>query len=154
MQYPIEFISAVIILSADHTRLAAFYRDVLGVQIKASAHGDIPHFECDLGDIHFAIYPRPKGLTGGQDCAQKMKVAFAVPNLQAMIDRLAAHGIALEYPPEEKGFATMTAVRDPDENLVELTQLSSNWLSYLRGRSLSQRDMVKRLAEVSASAPE
>ena len=57
----IEFLSAVLILSPDPERLAAFYRDKLGIPLIAEEHGSGAHWGCELGDIHFAIHPGDPG---------------------------------------------------------------------------------------------
>ena len=54
MSERIEFLSAVLLVSRDAGRLAAFYRDVLGVPLAEEQHNDNQlHWGCTLGDLHF-----------------------------------------------------------------------------------------------------
>jgi hypothetical protein len=49
---PIEFLSAVLLVSKDPQRLADFYRDVIGVPLQEERHGDsLPHWGCTLGEF-------------------------------------------------------------------------------------------------------
>lgn len=139
------FISAVIILSGQPSTVASFYRDALGIPLIASDHGGSPtHYECELGDIHFAVHPLPEDALQ-PPAAARVKFALAVADLDAALARLNALGIAPRYPPEKLPFATMTAIEDPDGNIVELTQLSDRWLRYLRNRPAHERDVVEYL---------
>ena len=103
------------------------------------------HFECELGDVHFAIHPRAVGASAAANSS--IKFALAVASLDQALDALAASGVRPEYPPVDRGFARMTAIRDPDGNLVELTELSESWLRYLGGRPARERDLIASLVE-------
>ena len=64
-------------------------------------------------------------------------------DLPAMIAWLEECGIALCYPPAELGTQSqITAVRDPDGNLVELTQLGPGWLDHLQAHRADGHDLV------------
>lgn len=140
----IEFVSAIIIASADAEGLADFYRRGLGIALEPSAHGEgPPHFECELGDLHFAVHP-----TGPvqPDCvAPRIRIAFAVRDLDAALERLRLLGTVPKRPPVERGFARMVAVEDPDGNLIELTQLTARWLAYIGSRDVAKRDVTKAM---------
>ena len=45
------------------------------------------------------------------------------------------------------GFAKMTAIRDPDGNYIEITELSGGWLRHLVERRRRGFDLVGRLTE-------
>ena len=52
----VRSVSALLLISADATGLARFYRDVLGLALQEEVHDGVPlHYACDLGDVHFAI---------------------------------------------------------------------------------------------------
>ena len=139
-----SFISAVIVLSPDPERLARFYSEGLGVHLNPSSHGGGPlHFECDLGDVHFAIHPDPEAQANpSAPSGRKIKIAFAVADLTELLSGLRSSGVDPIYQPVERGFATIAAVLDPDGNTVELTQLSDRWLDYLASRATLTRDVV------------
>jgi predicted enzyme related to lactoylglutathione lyase len=139
------FISAVIVQSGQPSAIATFYRDALGIPLKASDHDGSPtHYECELGDIHFAVHPLPEDAPQPQ-AAQRVKFALAVADLDAALARLNTFGIVPRYAPEKLPFATITAIEDPDGNIVELTQLSNRWLRYLGNRPAHERDVVEYL---------
>jgi hypothetical protein len=63
--------------------------------------------------------------------------------LDPLVAWLAEHGVDLCYPPEEFGTQSrITAVRDPDGNLVELTELGPGWLDHLRTNRAAGGDLV------------
>ena len=141
---PIEFLSAVLIVSEDPARLAAFYRDVVGVPLKDEIHGDAPpHYGCTLGDIHFAIHPvatfaDPRHGVGA------IKLAFTVFDIEATLARLKEHGVEPLYPPHDTGFFISTAINDPDGNFIEFTQLCDEWFKSLETSRASGSDVVAR----------
>lgn len=52
-------------------------------------------------------------------------------------------GIPLCYPPASLGGESqITAVRDPDDNLVELTQLGPGWLGHIKAHRANGNDLV------------
>jgi catechol 2,3-dioxygenase-like lactoylglutathione lyase family enzyme len=96
---------------------------VLGLPLAEERHADTQaHWGCELGDVHFAIHPAedyPEDPAGGPG---PIKLAFMVFDLPRMTEWLNRRGIPLCYPPADLGEESqITAVRDPDGNLVELT---------------------------------
>jgi catechol 2,3-dioxygenase-like lactoylglutathione lyase family enzyme len=142
----VGFISGVILVSRQPGRVAGFYRDVLGLPLAEERHGETqPHWGCELGDVHFAVHPAedypddPAGEPG------PVKLAFMVFDLARMISWLDACGVPLCYPPASLGTQSqITAVRDPDGNLVELTQLGPGWLDHLKAHRAAGHDLVSR----------
>ena len=47
-----------------------------------------------------------------------------------------------DYPGEFGTSSRITAIRDPDGNLVELTQLGPSWLDHLRANRAAGGDLV------------
>lgn len=139
----LRFLSGIIIVSAEPERLAGFYRDVLGVPLVAEQHDDTaPHWGCELGDVHFAIHPEAD-YPGEALGAGAVKVAFMVFDLDALVARLGEHGVELLYPPAAFGAGSrITAVRDPDGNTVELTELGPSWLEHLKEHRAGGGDLV------------
>ena len=63
-----------------------------------------------------------------------MKLAFEVFDMEAFLKQLATHNVKPLYPPKEMGPMLLTAVRDPDGNLIEFTQLGEKWYQHLEER--------------------
>jgi predicted enzyme related to lactoylglutathione lyase len=141
---PIEFLSAVLLVSANPERLADFYRDVVGVPLQEERHGESrPHWGCNLGEVHFAIHPLatfPDRRAG----VGAVKLAFTTFDIGALVERLAASGVSVLYPPRDVGFFRSTAILDPDGNFVEFTELVDAWFEELDARRGRGQDVVSR----------
>jgi predicted enzyme related to lactoylglutathione lyase len=137
----LRFLSGLILSSPDPSRLVEFYRDVLGLPLVDEQHGDSePHWSCELGDVHFAIHP-----ADGPASTGSIKIAFMVFDLDALVAWLAERGVELCYPPVSFGEESrITAVRDPDGNEVELTELGPGWLEHLRANRANGGDLIAR----------
>jgi predicted enzyme related to lactoylglutathione lyase len=141
----LEFLSAVLIVSDDAERLARFYRDQLGIPLRPEQHGEVlHHWGCELGDVHFAIHPRQNFMRDPNVGVGAVKLAFMVFDLDAYVRTLTQRGVELLYEPEQVGGLRMTAVRDPDGNFIELTELGRNWFERLRKRREQGFDVLAR----------
>ncbi len=144
MAETIEFLSAVLLVSKDPKKLAAFYRDTIGLPLEDEEHGETaPHYGCELGDLHFAIHPTAN-FEGAGSGVGSVKLAFTVFDMSAFVKKIESKGIKLEYSPKDTGFSLMTALRDPDGNYVEFTQLSDRWFQHLESRRKKGIDVVAR----------
>jgi catechol 2,3-dioxygenase-like lactoylglutathione lyase family enzyme len=147
----IEFLGAVLLVSKDPERLVRFYRDVLGVPLEDEAHGDnLPHWGCTLGQLHFAIHPI-EDFPDGRSAVGSVKLAFNTFDVHGLAKRLEADGVTLLYPPRDTGFFWVTAVEDPDGNLVELVEMSGAWYEYLEARRAQGHDVIARWRARGAS---
>lgn len=144
----VEFFGAVILVSRDARRLAWFYREVLGMPLKEEKHdGTETHFGCELGDLHFAIHPIenfPEKADAPKHGVGSVRMAFEVFDMEAFVKRLEDQGVAPLYSPREMGPMLVTAVRDPDGNEVEFTQLASSWFRHLEKRREEGHDIIRR----------
>jgi catechol 2,3-dioxygenase-like lactoylglutathione lyase family enzyme len=142
----IQFISGLILVSRQPQQLARFYRDVLGLPLAEELHAETqPHWGCELGDVHFAIHPAEDYPQDPVSGPSPTKVAFMVFDLPRMVAWLNSCGVPLCYPPTDLGAESrITAVRDPDGNLVELTQLGPGWLDHLKAHRAEGHDLVSR----------
>jgi catechol 2,3-dioxygenase-like lactoylglutathione lyase family enzyme len=140
----VRYLSAVLLVSVQPERLAAFYRDILGLSLVEERHGDSQaHWGCELGDVHFAIHPLEDYPEDPRDGGGAVKLAFMVFELTELVEWLEANSVPLCYPPQPLGTGSLvTAVRDPDGNLVELTQLGASWLGHLKRRRAEGSDLV------------
>jgi catechol 2,3-dioxygenase-like lactoylglutathione lyase family enzyme len=151
----VGFVSGVLLVSREPERLMGFYRDVLGVPLTEERHADaLPHWGCELGDVHFAIHPAedyPEQPAAGPGA---IKLAFMVFDLARMVAWLDKCGISLCYPPTSLGTESqVTAVLDPDGNLVELTQLGPSWLDHLKAHRAEGHDLVSAWSAHLATRP-
>jgi catechol 2,3-dioxygenase-like lactoylglutathione lyase family enzyme len=139
----LRFLSGIILVSAEPGRLAGFYRDVLGVPLREEQHDDTePHWGCELGDVHFAIHPTAD-YPGEAAGVGAVKIAFMVFDLDRLVAWLGEHGVEPLYPPVAFGASSrITAVRDPDGNTVELTELGPGWLDHLKAHRAGGGDLV------------
>jgi catechol 2,3-dioxygenase-like lactoylglutathione lyase family enzyme len=149
----LRFLSGIILTSAEPARLVAFYRDLLGVPLAEERHGDsAPHWACELGDVHFAIHAAVDH-PGEPTAAGAIKLAFLVFDLDPLVAWLAERGVEVCYPPVAFGAESrITAVRDPDGNLVELTELGPGWLDHLRDHRARGGDLVAHWSAAEGAA--
>src|SRR3712207_2281968 len=105
-------VCGVILVTEDVERLAAFYRDMLGLPLEREEHGDLPvHYGFDIGATHLGIHPpesfgRSKARSGGT------VFAVEVDDLDAWLERLASKGIKPAIAKHDEGFGPVAAVED------------------------------------------
>ncbi|MDP1793699.1 MAG: VOC family protein [Acidimicrobiales bacterium] len=116
-------LTAIELHTADVHGLAAFYRDVLGIDL-GPGDDEQTHFETTWGEwggkdfFFFAVQPIPatgRETTGAQ-------VGFEVADLQAVHDRAVASGARIVEPPTARPWGMAATYLDPAGNLVQLTQ--------------------------------
>ena len=93
--------------------------------------------------MHFAIHPVEDYADDPATPPSPIKLAFLVFDLDRMLDWLGECGVAPCYSPVPLGeHSRLTAVRDPDGNLVELTELGAGWLDHLKNHRAAGHDLV------------
>jgi predicted enzyme related to lactoylglutathione lyase len=118
----IESVGALLLISDDAERLAAFYRNALGLPVEDEVHDGVPlHYGCELGSLHFAIHPSDGWPGQRATQAQSPVIVFYTADVEAVYRRLTDNGVAAT-PPFDHGFAIMTAFRDPDGHNVQVMQ--------------------------------
>lgn len=135
-----DFLAAVIIESPNAESLARFYRETVGLALEESDDKGqaVRHFECELGDVHFAIYPEERGARAG---SSRIKLAFAVDTLDEALRGCAARGIKPVQEPVERGFGRLFMIHDPDGNRVYLTELSQKRVEAMQARPAIERSI-------------
>jgi catechol 2,3-dioxygenase-like lactoylglutathione lyase family enzyme len=138
-----NFISAILLTSRNIDRLATFYKDVLKVPLEDEQHGEsAKHYGCDLGDFHFAIHPIES--FGGEDPGVgSTKIAFEIFDMPGFVKHVESLGVELLYQPKEMGPMLITALKDPDGNHVEFTQLGEGWIKHLEKRRDDGHCLIK-----------
>lgn len=115
-------LSVLLLLSTDPDRAAAFYRDVIGLDLQAEEHGGRQrHYAGVAGGLYFTIQfsgdipgPRPDALH------DSLQLCFSVPDLDAFLVKLKSHGIEPLHPPRPFEHTTFVSLRDPDHRLVRV----------------------------------
>jgi predicted enzyme related to lactoylglutathione lyase len=116
----VESVGALLLISDDAKRLAAFYRDALGFPLEDELHEDVPlHYGCEIGGVHFAIHPSADWPGEQTPTAQSPVIVFYTGDVRSAYERLVANGVQAT-PPFDHGFATLTAFQDPDGNNVQV----------------------------------
>jgi predicted enzyme related to lactoylglutathione lyase len=100
---------------------ARFYRDAIGIPLReAGGSGEETHREYSWTDgeyLHFALFPaRPGGRTRG------VELSFFVDDLDAAHARAVAASADVASEPEDQPWGRTAGYRDPDGNVVGLTQ--------------------------------
>ena len=130
------------LVSENPKRLATFYRDVLDIPLEEERHDDtLPHWGCNIGDIHFAIHPIDDFPDDKKSGVGAIKLAFNVFDAHALAAKLEARGVELLYPPKDTGFFISVALLDPDGNFIELVD---EWFEMLEERRKKDLDIVDR----------
>lgn len=116
----VDSVGALLLISDDAKKLAAFYRDALGLPLEDELHEGVPlHYGCEIGEVHFAIHPSGDWPGDRVPNAQSPVIVLHTSDVPAAYERLVAHGVQAT-PPFDHGFATLTAFQDPDGNNVQL----------------------------------
>lgn len=140
----IEFLSAILLISKNHHKLASFYKDIVGIPLIEEQHDEtIKHYGCEVGDIHFAIHPQ-ENFPDKNNGVGSIKLAFNVFDIKSFVNKVELTGYKFEYTPKNLGYAIMTALYDPDGNYLEFTQLSDLWFKRLDNKKVQGFDIVHR----------
>jgi len=121
-QSKVDGLAVVLLLSDDPDRTAAFYRDVLGLDLVAEQHdGRHTHYACTTGAIYFTI--QYAGDLAGRPPAHgpdSLQLCFTVPALDAFLQGLARHSLTPLHPPRRFEHTTYVTLRDPDARTVRV----------------------------------
>lgn len=110
-------LAVVTLWAEDVLRTADFYRDVLGLSLLMMDRGR-PHF--DLGGAYLVILPgRPHKLEDSTR-ARFPLLAFAVHDLDAVIDQLKSQDVEMPWGVEEDSDSRWVMFHDPGGNLLEI----------------------------------
>jgi catechol 2,3-dioxygenase-like lactoylglutathione lyase family enzyme len=123
MQPKLAFVS---LWAEDVAATAHFYRDVLGLKLLMHDQHR-PHF--DLGGVYLVIL-QGRSLPPLDPVPTRFPIiAFAVPDLNATIDRLRLHHVDLPWGIEEDADSRWVMFYDPAGNLIELAQFKTRLAS-------------------------
>lgn len=117
-------LSVLQLFVADLENTAAFYRDVVGIDLGLDDEGpDAPHYEGwwdateDRDYLYLAFWGEP-------DAAKRtrLSVGFLVNDLDVVHARAVAAGISVLIPPGESPYGRRAEYLDPDGNRVSVGQ--------------------------------
>lgn len=123
----IDGIGGAFLFSNDTKRLAAWYRDCLGIVFEGEdteCSSVYTSFEYrDLSDpklkrtIAWAIMPSKEDI---KDKPRTGKINYTVKNMGEFLDRLKSKGVTIEKTEAYPGMVTFAWLKDPDGNPIEL----------------------------------
>ncbi|WP_156307035.1 VOC family protein [Sphingobacterium endophyticum] len=107
-------LGALIFQSNNPDRLAAFYKEVLGLPLELNSHGELySHWECDFNNIHFAILKTNEILNGNG-----VIPSFVVKDILKLIND---HNLSLNDEILHLGDGKYVGwLNDPDGNRIHL----------------------------------
>lgn len=115
------FIDAAIFTAADPVKTTAFYR-ALGLPLEEERHDDgPPHFACDVGGAHIAVYGAAKGRSRPARKHAAM-LGFRVESLAKTLASLRRAGAKVLVEPQTVPWGRRAIVGDPDGRKVELNE--------------------------------
>lgn len=103
--------------SANVAAMTAFYRVLFGREPVAASDGMAIFL---VGETKLFIHERYA--PGDGDLPPENHVAFAVPDVDTACAHLMAEGLVLEIPPRDYYWGRSAYLRDPDGQLIEITQ--------------------------------
>ena len=130
--YPIHELR-VAVTTSDYERLVKFYCDGLGIEPAAIwNNGQGQALVLDMGKATLEIFDEVQAetidqLEAGRRISGQIRFALQVPDLQAAMERLLAHGAILIHPPVMTPWGDYNVrLQDPDGMQITLFQTSEN----------------------------
>lgn len=110
-------LAVVTLWAEDVNRTTDFYRDVLGLPLLMMDLGR-PHF--DLGGAYLVILPGQPHKREDSTRSRFPVLAFAVDNLDAVVQQLKTQGVEMPWGIEEDSDSRWIMFNDPGGNLLEI----------------------------------
>ena len=127
----IDGIGGAFLFSNDTKRLAAWYRDCLGIVPQgedaecSSIYASFEYRDLENPEIKrtiaWAIMPTDKDI---KDKPRTGKINYTVKNMGEALSHLKSKGVAIEKTEEYPGMGTFAWLKDPDGNPIELWEPS------------------------------
>ena len=114
-------IGGVFVKSKDPKALAAWYREVLGLEVKPWGGAIIP-FDAPghPPKVSWSAFPQTTDYMAPSP--REFMINFAVDDMDAMLARLAAHGVPVLKRDDADAFGRFAWIQDPDGTKIELWQ--------------------------------
>ncbi len=126
MKQAVLGIGGVFFTSPDPKRLAAWYREHLGLPVDGSGVALFAGRDGPSGETSTVWCPFPEGTAGFGVDGRGAMINYRVADLARMIAQLRESGIALEGGVEVSEHGRLARLRDPDGNLLELWEPARN----------------------------
>ncbi len=109
-------LAVVLLLTRDTDRTAAFYRDIIGLELTAEQHdGRHRHYACRLGSVYFTIQlSEDVGEAKVGRGHDSLQLCFTVANMDEFLKHLEARSVTPLHPPRPFEHTTFTTLVDPD----------------------------------------
>jgi lactoylglutathione lyase len=95
-----------------------FYRDTIGIPLHADETDDHFEFSWHQPYFHFALFPSNKNQR-----SSNVEFGLTVDDVDAAHEKIIAAQAIVEEPPKQKPWGRSSTYRDPDGNILHLTQL-------------------------------
>ena len=119
---------------SDLKKAARFYEETLGLEKKYEFSSYVG-FEC--GGVEIGLMPNPKGKAQHDT---SVTVEFLVSNVDEVYEKLKAKGVEFTSELHEETWGgKQAALKDPDGNILEITQI--DWQKYFE---VSAKGFLKR----------
>lgn len=110
-----EGLAVVLLLSDNPDRTAAFYRDVIGLDLVAEEHGGRHrHYGGTTGSVYFTIQYASDFAGTPSHGPDSMQLCFAVADLGEFLKHLEQYEVAALHEPRAFEHTTFVTLRDPD----------------------------------------
>ena len=123
-----RWICAVLVHAKEVDKLVKFYREVCEIPLEPEADSDGKHYGCQIRDVYFALHSAPRT---SPRMSQGYRVAFAVDDFDAFIERLKERGVRVHMESIDTQCSKVAWFTDPENNLVEIISLSRPWVESL-----------------------
>lgn len=133
MKNPPVFELRVALTTSDYERLTKFYCEGLGIEPAAIwNNGGGQAMILDMGKATLELFDETQAETidqieAGRRLSGQIRFALQVPDLQAAMDRLIAHGATMVHPPVVTPWGDVNVrLQDPDGMQITLFQPPNN----------------------------
>lgn len=124
----VESLAVILLLTEDTDRTAAFYRDILGLDLVEEEHGGShPHYACRLGSIYFTIQYNDdfRGKQTGipartSNDGNSLQLCFTVVDMDAFLRHLNDRQVSPLHPVRAFEHTVFTTLQDPDGRFVRV----------------------------------
>ncbi len=112
-------VDEILIQVSDMRRSLKFYRDGLGIALKATRYGD-DSYEANVGGVRFLIHPEFEQSLAKRHRGAGIHIHLWVPDADVYFAQLRQRGISVVEPPADRPWGRHLTVIDPDGYRIEI----------------------------------
>jgi predicted enzyme related to lactoylglutathione lyase len=109
----------ITLVTTNPAAMTNFYNKVFGANLQPLEQSATPIYQGDLGGQTLLLFPKQKA----RGKMQRQRLSVEVADIAEMLARVANNGGTVDGKVSETETEKRLVVRDPDGNLIELTQL-------------------------------